>query len=33
MVSTTFAGIKRAHRGPVDKKTALVLDRLRALSF
>jgi hypothetical protein len=29
-VSTTFAGIKRARRGPVDKKTALVLDRLRA---
>jgi hypothetical protein len=30
VVSTTFAGIKRAHRRPVDKKTALVLDRLRA---
>jgi site-specific recombinase XerD len=29
-VSTTFAGIKRAHRRPVNKKTALVLDRLRA---
>jgi integrase len=28
MVSTTFAGIKRAHRRPLDKKTALVLDRL-----
>jgi Phage integrase, N-terminal SAM-like domain len=30
VVSTTFAGIKRAHRGPLGKKTALVLDRLRA---
>jgi integrase len=30
VVSTTFAGIKRAHRRPVNKKTALVLDRLRA---
>jgi site-specific recombinase XerD len=30
VVSTTFAGIKRAHRRPVDKKTALVLDRLLA---
>jgi site-specific recombinase XerD len=29
VVSTTFAGIKRAHRRPVNKKTALVLDRLR----
>ena len=29
VVSTTFAGIKRAHRRPVDKKTALVVDRLR----
>jgi site-specific recombinase XerD len=28
VVSTTFAGIKRAHRRPVDKKTALVLERL-----
>jgi site-specific recombinase XerD len=28
VVSTTFAGIKRAHRRPLDKKTALVLDRL-----
>jgi integrase len=28
VVSTTFAGIKRAHRRPHDKKTALVLDRL-----
>jgi site-specific recombinase XerD len=27
-VSTTFAGIKRAHRRPLNKKTALVLDRL-----
>jgi integrase len=30
VVSTTFAGIKRAHRRPLGKKTALVLDRLRA---
>jgi site-specific recombinase XerD len=30
VVSTTFAGIKRAHRRPLNKKTALVLDRLRA---
>jgi len=30
VVSTTFAGIKRAHRQPVTKKTALVLERLRA---
>src|SRR5208283_269720 len=30
VVSTTFAGIRRAHRRPLDKKTALVLDRLRA---
>jgi integrase len=30
VVSTTFGGIKRAHRRPLDKKTALVLDRLRA---
>jgi site-specific recombinase XerD len=30
VVSTTFAGIKRTHRRPVNKKTALVLDRLRA---
>jgi integrase len=29
VVSTTFAGIKRAHRRPLNKKTALVLDRLR----
>jgi hypothetical protein len=29
VVSTTFAGIKRAHRRPRNKKTALVLDRLR----
>jgi len=28
MVSTTFAGIRRAHRRPLNKKTALVLDRL-----
>src|SRR3984893_18459989 len=28
VVSTTFAGIKRHHRRPLDKKTALVLDRL-----
>ena len=28
VVSTTFAGIKRAHRRPLDKKTALVLERL-----
>ena len=28
VVSTTFAGIKRAHRRPIEKKTALVLDRL-----
>jgi site-specific recombinase XerD len=28
VVSTTFAGIKRAHRRPLDKKTALVHDRL-----
>jgi integrase len=28
VVSTTFAGIKRAHRRPLGKKTALVLDRL-----
>jgi site-specific recombinase XerD len=30
VVSTTFAGIKRAHRRPLGKKTALVLDRLLA---
>jgi integrase len=30
VVSTTFAGIRRAHRRPLDKKAALVLDRLRA---
>jgi site-specific recombinase XerD len=30
VVSTTLAGIKRAHRRPVNKKAALVLDRLRA---
>ena len=30
VVSTTFAGIKRAHRRPLGKKAALVLDRLRA---
>jgi integrase len=30
VVSTTFAGIRRAHRRPLGKKTALVLDRLRA---
>jgi len=29
-VSTTFAGIKRQHRRPLNKKTALVLDRLLA---
>jgi site-specific recombinase XerD len=29
VVATTFVGIKRAHRRPVAKKTALVLDRLR----
>jgi site-specific recombinase XerD len=28
VVSTTFAGIKRAHRRPLNKKAALVLDRL-----
>jgi site-specific recombinase XerD len=28
VVATTFAGIKRAHRRPLGKKTALVLDRL-----
>jgi integrase len=28
VVSKTFAGIKRAHRRPLNKKTALVLDRL-----
>jgi site-specific recombinase XerD len=28
VVSTTFAGIRRAHRRPLNKKTALVLDRL-----
>jgi integrase len=28
VVTTTFAGIRRAHRRPLDKKTALVLDRL-----
>jgi integrase len=27
-VSTTFAGIKRAHRRPLNKKTALVVERL-----
>jgi integrase len=30
VVATTLAGIKRAHRRPLNKKTALVLDRLRA---
>jgi site-specific recombinase XerD len=30
VVSTTFAGIRRAHRRPLNKKTALMLDRLRA---
>jgi integrase len=30
VVSTTFAGIRRAHRRPLGKKTALVLDRLCA---
>src|SRR5689334_12042322 len=30
VVSTTLAGIKRAHRRPLNKKAALVLDRLRA---
>ena len=30
VVSTTFAGIRRAHRRPLNKKIALVLDRLRA---
>jgi integrase len=29
VVSTTFAGIKRAHRRPLNKKTALVVERLR----
>jgi site-specific recombinase XerD len=28
VVSTTFAGIKRAHRRPLNKKMALILDRL-----
>jgi integrase len=28
VVTTTLAGIKRAHRRPLNKKTALVLDRL-----
>jgi integrase family protein with SAM-like domain len=28
VVSNTFAGIKRTHRRPLNKKTALVLDRL-----
>jgi site-specific recombinase XerD len=28
VVSTTFAGIKRQHRRPLNKKTALVLERL-----
>jgi site-specific recombinase XerD len=28
VVATTLAGIKRAHRRPLEKKTALVLDRL-----
>src|SRR6516165_615490 len=31
VVSTTFAGIKRAHRRPLNKKTALVVDRLGAV--
>jgi len=30
VVSATFAGIRRAHRRPLRKKTALVLDPLRA---
>ena len=30
LVSATFAGIRRAHRRPLRKKTALVLDPLRA---
>jgi integrase len=30
LVSATFTGIRRAHRRPLRKKTALVLDRLRA---
>jgi integrase len=30
LVSATFAGIRRAHRRPLGKKTALVLDPLRA---
>src|SRR5271169_5743305 len=30
LVSTTFAGIRRAHRRPLRKKTALVLEPLRA---
>jgi site-specific recombinase XerD len=30
LVSTTFAGIRRAHRRPLRKKTALVIDPLRA---
>ncbi|HEX3418239.1 MAG TPA: site-specific integrase [Stellaceae bacterium] len=30
VVTTTFAGIKRAHRRRLNKKTALVVDRLRA---
>jgi integrase len=29
VVATTFAGIKRAHRRPLNKKTALVVERLR----
>jgi site-specific recombinase XerD len=29
LVSATFAGIRRAHRRPLKKKSALVLDRLR----
>ena len=31
LVSTTFAGIRRAHRRPLRKKTALVLEPLRAV--
>jgi integrase len=31
VVATTFAGIKRAHRRPLRKKTALVVEPLRAV--
>jgi integrase len=30
LVAATFTGVRRAHRRPLRKKTALVLDRLRA---